>query len=55
MTLEQKQRIIVACAAADGLALAVAWWLDWSPLGIGLVVAAGVGVSIVIVMLQRRG
>jgi hypothetical protein len=34
--------------------MVVAWWLKWSPLGIGIVVAAGVAVSIVIVLLQRR-
>jgi hypothetical protein len=55
VTLEQKQRVIVACAAGEGLALVVAWWLKWSPLGIGLVVAAGMAVSVAIVMLQRRG
>ena len=55
MTLEQKQRVIVACAAGEGLALVVAWWLKWSPLGIGIVVAAGMAVSVVIVTLQRRG
>jgi hypothetical protein len=55
VTLEQKQRVIVACAAGEGLALVAAWWLKWSPLGIGLVVAAGMAVSVVIVTLQRRG
>ena len=55
MTREQTQRAIVACAAVEGLALVAAWWLNWSPVGIGIVFAAGFAVSVVIVMLQRRG
>lgn len=49
------QKLIAGCAALEGIAMLVAWRLDWSPLGIGLVLVSGFAVTAVMVTAQRRG